>query len=152
MKKPQKISLNIGKSIDIILKDMTAFERAVLKVTCSILPGQVRTYKWVARKIGCPNAQRAVGQALKKNPLPLLIPCHRVISASGKIGGYAYGKETKKILLDFEQGLITNRKKDCKKLSKKIRSVYERNNSSCRPGYTLVSNYKRCIKTITACL
>ncbi|MBU4305504.1 MAG: MGMT family protein [Candidatus Omnitrophica bacterium] len=106
----QKISLNIGKSIDIILNSLTPFEQDVLRAACEINPGQVRTYKWIARRIGRPNAQRAVGQALKKNPLPLLIPCHRVIAAAGKIGGYSLGVHVKKQLLDFEKELIAKRK------------------------------------------
>lgn len=102
----QKILLNIGKNIDIIMKRFTPFERKVLKATAEIKFGQVRTYKWIAQRIGCPKAQQAVGQALKKNPLPLLIPCHRVIRSSGKTGGYALGIKLKKELLDFEEKLI----------------------------------------------
>jgi methylated-DNA-[protein]-cysteine S-methyltransferase len=103
MKKPQKISLNIGASIDIIINKMTPFEQDVLKAACTIKPGQTRSYKWIANKIKRPNSQRAVGQALKKNPLPLIIPCHRVISSGGQIGGYALGSKLKKQLLDFEK-------------------------------------------------
>ncbi|MCP4650161.1 MAG: MGMT family protein [PVC group bacterium] len=105
MKKQKKITLDVPKSIDMILRDFTVFERAVLKAACEIKPGQVRTYKWIAERIGRPNSQRAVGQALKKNPLPLLIPCHRVIASGGKIGGYALGVKLKKELLDFERDL-----------------------------------------------
>lgn len=82
---------------------MTPFARKVYKAVLGIPLGQVRTYKWVARKIGCPNAYRAVGQVLKNNPYPLIIPCHRVIESSGLIGGYLGGKRTKKKLLDLER-------------------------------------------------
>lgn len=102
MRQVQKISLNIGKSIDIILKRLTPFEKDVLKAAAKIKPGQTRTYKWIATRIGRPDSQRAVGQALKKNPLPFLIPCHRVICSSGKKGGYALGAKLKKQLLEFE--------------------------------------------------
>jgi methylated-DNA-[protein]-cysteine S-methyltransferase len=106
MNKQQKISLNIGKSIDMILNRLTVFEQAVLRAACRIKPGQTRSYKWIAEQIARPNSQRAVGQALKKNPLPLIIPCHRVIRANGKKGGYALGAKLKKQLLEFEQDFI----------------------------------------------
>jgi len=92
---------------------MTPFELKVYKATLSIPLGQVRTYKWVAEKIGNPRAARAVGLALKKNPWPLIIPCHRVIESCGKTGGYAFGIKKKKILLDLERKIklcIANRK------------------------------------------
>lgn len=79
------------------------FEKKVLKVTSQIPLGQVRSYKWVARKIGRPKATRAVGQALKKNPYPIIIPCHRVIKSDGSLGGYVKGKNLKKNLLLFEK-------------------------------------------------
>lgn len=82
---------------------MTPFAKKVYKAVLSIPLGQVRTYKWVARKIGCPGACRAVGQALKNNPYMLVIPCHRVIASSGKIGGYRGGVRMKKKLLDLEK-------------------------------------------------
>lgn len=82
---------------------MTSFALKVYKVVLSIPIGEVRTYKWVARKIGSPRAYRAVGQVLKNNPYPLIIPCHRVIKSNGKLGGYARGKKTKKTLLELER-------------------------------------------------
>ncbi len=109
MKEQRKISLNIGKSIDII-KGCTPFQRDVLRAACEIKPGQARTYKWIAERIGRPNAQRAVGSALKKNPLPLLIPCHRVVASGKRIGGYALGVELKKELLEFEKSLCNYNK------------------------------------------
>ncbi|MDD5167082.1 MAG: methylated-DNA--[protein]-cysteine S-methyltransferase [Candidatus Omnitrophica bacterium] len=84
-------------------KKLTPFTRRVYQAVLSIPLGQVRTYKWVAKKIGSPKACRAVGQVLKRNPYPLIIPCHRVIASSGKIGGYSRGKKTKEILLNLER-------------------------------------------------
>ena len=110
MKKQQKISLNIGKSIDMIMKGFTPFQKDVLKTACEIKLGQTRTYKWIAQRIGRPNAQRAVGSALKKNPLPLLIPCHRVVGSRDKIGGYTLGVKLKKELLEFEKSLCNYKK------------------------------------------
>lgn len=82
---------------------MTPFAKKVYMVVLNIPLGQVRTYKWVARKAGRPKAYRAVGQILKKNPYPLIIPCHRVIKARGKLGGYRFGLNWKKFLLDLEK-------------------------------------------------
>ncbi len=86
-------------------KKLTPLAKKVYKVVLSIPMGEVRSYKWVARKIGKPCATRAVGQILKHNPWPLIIPCHRVICADGKLGGYASGIKKKKTLLDLEQQL-----------------------------------------------
>ncbi|MFH0838958.1 MAG: MGMT family protein [Candidatus Omnitrophota bacterium] len=85
----------------------TYFEKKVLKVVSTIPIGETRSYKWVAQKAGYAKAVRAVGQVLKKNPFPLLIPCHRVIKNNGAIGGYSLGKKVKKSLLHLEK-LITD--------------------------------------------
>lgn len=83
---------------------MTLFAKKVYKVVSAIPIGQVRTYKWVARKAGSPGAARAVGQIMRNNPYPLIIPCHRVVRSDGGIGGYAFGgRKQKKKLLDLEQ-------------------------------------------------
>jgi len=73
-----------------------------------IPPGQTRSYKWLARHIGHPRAWRAVGQALARNPFAPIIPCHRVIRADGKIGGYSGrgGISHKKQLQQQERGRI----------------------------------------------
>jgi O-6-methylguanine DNA methyltransferase len=82
--------------------DLTDFERKVLIATSSIKKGAVKSYRQIAIEIGHPNAYRAVGTALKNNPLPVKIPCHRVIRSDGKIGGYAYGRKRKVVLLKRE--------------------------------------------------
>jgi len=82
---------------------MTSFAKRVYKVVFSIPLGEVRAYKWVAKKAGSPKACRAVGQILKNNPFPLLIPCHRVIESSGKIGGYILGEKQKAALINLER-------------------------------------------------
>jgi O-6-methylguanine DNA methyltransferase len=82
---------------------MTPFSKKVYRVVLNIPLGEVRTYKWVAKKIGHPRASRAVGQALKHNPWPLLIPCHRVVASSGGLGGYSRGIKKKKELLNLEK-------------------------------------------------
>lgn len=82
---------------------MTSFTRKVYKAVLKIPLGQVRSYKWVAKKIGHPQAHRAVGQVLRNNPYPLIIPCHRVIKSDGDLGGYSRGAKYKKMLLDLEK-------------------------------------------------
>jgi len=83
---------------------MTEFERRVLREVSKIPLGETRTYKWVAQKVGKPKAIRAVANTLKKNPYPFFIPCHRVVTSSGKgYGGYSLGKQFKKDLINFEK-------------------------------------------------
>ena len=71
--------------------------------------GQVRSYAWVAKKIGCSKAARAVGQAVKKNPFPIVIPCHRVIASDGSIGGFSLGVKKKRKLLAREGIILHDR-------------------------------------------
>lgn len=80
----------------------------VWKVLQSIPYGRVRSYGWVARKVGKPRAARAVGGACGANPVPLLVPCHRVIAGDGSLGGFSGGVGVKKRLLRLE-GLSTGR-------------------------------------------
>ncbi|MFC1510237.1 methylated-DNA--[protein]-cysteine S-methyltransferase [Candidatus Omnitrophota bacterium] len=77
-------------------KTLTKFQWKVLKATLTIPLGQTRTYKWVAEQIGSPKSMRAVGQALRHNPYPVMIPCHRVIKSDGSLGGYAGGASQRK--------------------------------------------------------
>ncbi len=85
------------------LSRLTPFQRLVLKKTLEIPPGEVRSYRWVAKEIGAERAARAVGTALAKNPIPFLIPCHRVIRADGRIGRYSGGGPgVKAKVLEFE--------------------------------------------------
>ena len=69
------------------------FERSVLDVTSRIPAGQVRPYGWVAREAGRPAAVRAAASVLARNPVPLLVPCHRVVRGTGVLGDYMYGAE-----------------------------------------------------------
>ncbi len=84
------------------LSGLTPFERAVLTKTLEIPSGEVRPYGWVAREIGRPKAVRAVGSALGRNPVPVLIPCHRVVRSDGQIGNYGLGVPMKRALLSAE--------------------------------------------------
>jgi methylated-DNA-[protein]-cysteine S-methyltransferase len=84
-------------------KSFSPFSVKVYNAVLNIPLGQVRTYKWVAQQCGKPKAARAVGQILKRNPYPLIIPCHRVIRTNNEAGGYALGPKRKKMLLDLER-------------------------------------------------
>jgi len=84
------------------LNGASTFRRAVWEATRTIPYGQTRSYGWVARQIGKPMALRAVGQALAKNPLPIVVPCHRVIGKNGSLTGFAGGLDMKKRLLELE--------------------------------------------------
>ncbi len=80
----------------------TPFQREVWEVTRLIPYGETRSYAWVAEQIKRPGAVRAVGQALARNPLPVIVPCHRVLNIDGKLGGYGGGVEMKRHLLSLE--------------------------------------------------
>jgi len=89
-------------SIEIDWDIFSGFQKEVLTLTASIPYGVVWTYGELARKLGKPNAARAVGNALGSNPLPILIPCHRVIGSDKRLHGYAGGVDAKAFLLRLE--------------------------------------------------
>lgn len=83
----------------------TAFQQKVWKALQTIPYGEVRTYGQIAAQIGEPKACRAVGMANHNNPVGIIIPCHRVIGANGKLTGYAGGLDKKEKLLQLEKGI-----------------------------------------------
>jgi O-6-methylguanine DNA methyltransferase len=85
------------------LRSVGDFDRAVLAKTLEIPRGEVRPYAWVAREIGHPAAVRAAGSALGRNPVPILIPCHRVVRSDGATGNYGFGPQLKVDLLQAER-------------------------------------------------
>lgn len=89
-------------SLIIVKPNGTMFQQRVWQALLTIPYGGTVSYGTIARMVGCKSAQ-AVGQAIGANPIALIIPCHRVIAANGKLGGYAYGVEKKKRLLELEQ-------------------------------------------------
>jgi methylated-DNA-[protein]-cysteine S-methyltransferase len=91
-------------SVALDLTGTTAFARKVWRLTRKIPYGQVRTYAWVAEKMGDPNSARAVGGALGSNPVPIFIPCHRVVGSDGDLTGFGGGISIKKWLLALESG------------------------------------------------
>ena len=78
------------------------FQKQVWDALCEIPYGETRSYRDIAEAVGNAKACRAVGNANNKNPIPLIIPCHRVIASNGGLGGYAYGLKTKIFLLNLE--------------------------------------------------
>lgn len=84
------------------LTHATPFRRAVWEAACSIPHGETQSYGWIAQQIGKPKAFRAVGQALAKNPFPIVVPCHRVVGKDGSLRGLGRSLEIRKRLLDIE--------------------------------------------------
>jgi methylated-DNA-[protein]-cysteine S-methyltransferase len=80
---------NVRLNLPVDMKTMTEFEKKVYKQAMKIPFGKVKSYKWLAEKAGFPNGARAAGNALSKNPVPLIIPCHRVIKSDGRLGGFS---------------------------------------------------------------
>lgn len=92
------------KDFDLPLKPSgTAFQQAVWQALCSIPYGETRSYKDIASQIGNPKACRAVGMANNRNPIAIVVPCHRVIGANGEMVGYAGGLSVKEHLLQLER-------------------------------------------------
>jgi len=91
-------------SVPVDLSAAPAFQRRVLEAARQIPFGEARPYAWVAERIGSPRAVRAVGTALGRNPVPLIVPCHRVWRADGGLGGYLFGEDLKRRLFELERG------------------------------------------------
>jgi len=89
------------------LEGATAFQQVVWNATRSIPYGEVRSYAWVAKRIGRPGACRAVGGALARNRFPVIVPCHRVVASDGTLGGFGGGLGLKKHLLSLEAGRVS---------------------------------------------
>ena len=100
------------RDITIVLDGFSFFVSSVLTACRNIGLGRTTTYSGLAKNLGRPAAARAVGNALAKNPLPLIIPCHRIVCSDGKIGGFSApgGKELKAKLLKHEHAALIHRK------------------------------------------
>lgn len=86
----------------VTLEGLTDFEQTVLQHLARIPTGEVRPYAWLAREVGRPKAIRAVGTVMARNPVPFLMPCHRLVPSTGGVGNYYYGPEMKWMLLERE--------------------------------------------------
>ncbi len=87
-----------------------SLEQQVYKKLTEVPQGKVTTYGELAKAVGLKNGQRIIGQIMKKNPYPAIIPCHRVVNSDGKVGGYAYGEDVKTNMLQKEGIKIQNGK------------------------------------------
>lgn len=90
--------------IAVDLSPLTPFQRRVLATTKRLPFGAVATYRAIAERAGTPRATRAAGGALSANPIPIVVPCHRVLASDGTLGGYAGGLAAKRYLLELERG------------------------------------------------
>jgi methylated-DNA-[protein]-cysteine S-methyltransferase len=93
-----------ASALTVDLRHTPPFQKAVLEATRHVPMGETRAYGWVAEQIGSPKAVRAVGTALGTNPIPLIIPCHRIVKADGSYGQYLFGADAKVQLLQLESG------------------------------------------------
>ena len=100
-------AIELGKPGDLLVdtRSLTEFQRSVLGVTATIPLGQVRPYGWLANQVGNPGAVRAVGSTMARNPVPLIIPCHRVVRSDGRIGNYSLGGPHNKTELLTHEGI-----------------------------------------------
>jgi O-6-methylguanine DNA methyltransferase len=89
-------------TVPVDLSALEPFRRAVLETARMIPFGEVRSYQWIAERIGSARAVRAVGTALGRNPVPVIVPCHRVLRSDGTLGGYAFGLRLKHRFLALE--------------------------------------------------
>jgi len=94
----------LGLPID--FRGIPEFQQAVLSNCATIPPGVVHPYGWIATEINNPGSVRAVGTALGRNPIPLLVPCHRIVKSDGSVGNYAFGPELKQQLLVHEGAIL----------------------------------------------
>ena len=92
------------------LSGATDFERSVYRVLANVRFGRLTTYGQLARYSGAPGAARAVGRAMGRNPVPIFIPCHRVVRSDGRLGGFGAGTEWKARLLTHEGWAVTGEK------------------------------------------
>lgn len=101
-----------GEAVDLSaevldLSQATAFQVRVWEVVRAIPRGQVRSYSWVAKQVGSPLGARAVGRVMATNPMPIVVPCHRVVGQNGQLTGFGGGLDMKRRLLELEAGCTT---------------------------------------------
>lgn len=105
---PRAIEEGSPGRLPIDLRSVTPFQATVLQVAASIPKGEVRPYAWLAHEVERPTAVRAVGSTMARNPVPLIIPCHRVVRSDGQIGAYSLGGPHNKEELLANEGLEPN--------------------------------------------
>lgn len=112
---PQKFGLYLaGTPVDfpsrLDLSEATCFQQSVWQIVRSVPYGESRSYAWIATQLGQSKAARAVGQALARNPLPIVIPCHRIVRSDGNIGDFSGGEKMKRYLLNMEADYMKKRR------------------------------------------
>ncbi|MHB8576597.1 MAG: methylated-DNA--[protein]-cysteine S-methyltransferase, partial [Dehalococcoidia bacterium] len=125
---------------EVDLSWLPPFQRRVLEKTAEIPHGEVRPYGWVAREIGSPGATRAVGTALGHNPIPLLIPCHRVVRSDGSLGEYSGGGPSMKVRVLEMEGVAVEDLLSAARRGERLRgcrSTHVVCYPSCRTGRTI---------------
>jgi O-6-methylguanine DNA methyltransferase len=105
---PEAIEAGTPGRLPVDLRSVTSFQEGVLRVAAQIPRGEVRPYAWLAHEVQRPGAVRAVGSTMARNPVPLIIPCHRVVRSDGHIGAYSLGGPHNKQELLSHEGLSTN--------------------------------------------
>ncbi len=103
---PEALERGTPGKLPIDYRAVTEFQRLVLQETARIPLGEVRPYGWIAKEIDRPKAVRAVGTALARNPVPLVVPCHRVVRSDGHIGNYSLGGRRNKVTLLKTEGVV----------------------------------------------
>lgn len=101
---PAAIEAGTPGRVPVDLRSVTPFQEKVLRVTARIPKGEVRSYSWLAKEAASPGAVRAAGSAVARNPVPLMIPCHRVVRADGHVGNYSLGGPRNKVVLLEHEG------------------------------------------------
>lgn len=119
---------------------LSEFEQQVLRSIVKIPRGEARSYEWVARAVGRPKAVRAVGNVMASNPVPLLLPCHRVVPSSGGIGSYAFGTPMKRRLLAAEDAPVEELETLARKHIRYVGSKLTRN--FCFPACSAVKGIR----------
>ncbi|MBN1862984.1 MAG: methylated-DNA--[protein]-cysteine S-methyltransferase [Dehalococcoidales bacterium] len=99
----------VGFPDELDLAGVAPFQVRVWQAARLIPYGETRSYRWLAGQAGNPKAARAVGTALARNPLPIIVPCHRVVASNGGLGGFSGGLETKRRLLSLEVQVNTGK-------------------------------------------
>jgi O-6-methylguanine DNA methyltransferase len=101
---PRAIEAGTPGKVPVDLRPVTPFQEKVLRLTTQIPRGEVRPYGWLAKEVSRPGATRAVGSVMARNPIPLMIPCHRVVRSDGHMGNYSLGGPDLKLRLLEHEG------------------------------------------------
>lgn len=139
--------------IDLDLRGHSAFEQDVWRKALDIPRGEVRPYGWIASEIGRPRAVRAVGTALGHNPVPLIVPCHRVVRTDGTIGQYSLGGPENKRTILANEGLDPDEMEDAARRGERLIGCASTSIvcfPSCRTGRHMLARNRRPFRSLAA--